>query len=377
MILHLSSPRRLLLPREGVADNRCYTVWELLRLMHQDGWSHIHWEKSKKRPVAYEHGMEMVWYTHGELEQGISQVYLLALMAEHKEHRNSVLHFEPNAYYEAWLDGKEYEPNPKKRRKSEMWEEALSGDFVDFEEESDCCDEEAPKPKRPRTQSLHVERSHSEENDLSEESDCCEEASDNDDKGEDCCEEASDNDPKGEDSSSSSSTSTSSSSTHGEEEVAQDNDEQQKAQDNDEQQKVDQAGDDASGTSSSSSGSSDSSPGLQRTLRRGWRIGPFLITPKGDPAHCFQVKCYVDHHKVPGSKSACNRSISFRAGDDAQADLALRYCKNWCCAAQDQLNRPAHQGLPRLRLPHDETEIAALPTNEQLDQILRHRYGPH
>ena len=288
-------------------------------------------------------------------------------MTEKEMGKLPVIHFQPNGWYEAWLEDKAYQP--KRRQKKVSWTESWTlpnspkhNDFTDPEADSDAGRPKQPRKRRPKQRGT----------DLWDNGDTTMflaggNAADPSDK-------ANASDP-------SATSDSSSSGTSGAEKSVGDSkgDDSASKGSSDPRAEVESKGDDSASSTSTPSSSTDEPSEQphkrQRVNNRGFWIGCFHFCPKGNPVCTWQVKCTLNAHNKEGAKTFCNRAITFPAGDDKMKDLALRYCKDWCYWADDAETRKDHQDAPRCKLPRDVDGLRALPSNADYDRMLNIKYA--
>ena len=108
-------PALALLRRDEV-DKKEWSVYELMTYLEDTDWEHEEvlqaFKKSDERAIYKPPDGNKIWYTKRNAQQ-IGRWYLLSL-ALADQHGRAIRHFQPEGFYAALVEGREYEP-PKKR----------------------------------------------------------------------------------------------------------------------------------------------------------------------------------------------------------------------------------------------------------------------
>ena len=108
----ISDPCALVEPRSSVAKRDLSTL-ELHTLLLRAGWTCRVKESRGERPKPYKVGSPKVWWLRQKQEK-FQRLYFDVLL-EAETHKQEVAHCQPDAYYEALAEGREYKKNSRKR----------------------------------------------------------------------------------------------------------------------------------------------------------------------------------------------------------------------------------------------------------------------
>ncbi len=143
----LRDSRVALAPRQGL-PMRDLAVVELLAIMQTDSWVPRVSVTRQRRPAPFRVGSEKLWWLKPGQER-IDRLYLVALLTAN-EHGREVKHFAPAGYYQALVDGIDYEPQSSRRR--------AEFDFQAAQAQLDTDDGGPVRP--PRQQPVRQQRQH-------------------------------------------------------------------------------------------------------------------------------------------------------------------------------------------------------------------------
>ena len=359
-----------------------HDMWETYSLMATNGWT-LSKPQACRRPIAFQHGQPLLWYTRGKENETVHRSYLKCLLSEAEAKRRPVEHFRSLAYYDAWLEGREFQPKPR----AITWQSARHQPLVNA---TDFTDDEAiepvnPKQRRGRAKAVHPRARRLAIKDNSDNVDTDDGSMLSEVTDQSVTFEGSEEEEKLQPSCASRSPSCSNDS-GGPGAGGSDGSAVEDGSDGSVDVSMCCPSDSSIGSDITELSSLDLSGSSSRKRRRTADIpevhGPrlvgrslhyncFTLTPKGNPITGYTAWCHCKAHYFPDRKSDCNRGATFPANDEEAHDHCLRYLKFWCFRANEFTSRKAHQE----KVSHTWPARSELPSSEELDFLLENTYS--
>lgn len=367
---YLENPRLALSKRPGrrLAD---MSVFELMCTLREEGWAsavlgpHDGGKLGKalpadRKPLAYTPGGAKTWWIHHR-DQTVKSAYLLCLLRA-AEHGRLVEHFKPLAYYQAMLEGRDWQP----RRRAVDFQFAASADIT-LQQPAPKRRRKAPVVHRARAHPAHVESAGSDNDDDADAA--VEEDEDASGSSEDDSPETDSGDEEGQcpsDDTSSSSSSSSASSGRSDSNLAGGRTPTavpHASSSADVPPAVDQP-QVAPGAGMEQVDAERDVPQAPNRFAESfrWKGFKFTKTFTGDRVHKgWECTCYLAEHRLV--RNPCRKTKNFTRGERGAEDLVLRQLKSWALAIFDQSlpTRESHVRLPLMS--------QGLPSQQALDAI--------